>query len=127
MSSQLSVTDWKQYRDTRSNVSPQVRPWEFVDLPPLPTGLDDNDPYAVKLYIIQLMRACAEAFLPRTFWEIRNRDAQTEVRCGLNGIKLPDGYQVQGLDEAEIRKIAGNRSFDPPSYESLFGNNDPSE
>jgi len=93
----------------------------------LPTGLDDSDPHAVKLYVIQLMRACAEASVPGTFWEIRNQDAQTEVRCGLRGMKLPDGYQVKGLSESEIRQIAGNRSFDPLKFESLYGNDDPSE
>jgi hypothetical protein len=125
MSRVLSVTDWQQYRSDNSNTPPpRVRPWERVKIPPLPLGLDETDPYAVTLYIIRLMQAVVKAGVKGTFWEVRDR-GQTEVHCGLRGVKLPDGYQIKGLDETEIRLIASDDNFEPLYKESLLGNDDP--
>lgn len=125
MATELSVADWHKYRN--NNLSPSVRPWEYVDIPPLPTGLDYTNPHAVKLYVINLMQSVTQAGLDGSFWEIRNQDGQSEVNCGIRGIKLPDGFEVKGLDEAEIRRMASDRDWHRPYNESLYGNDDQSE
>jgi len=125
MTRELSVTDWQQYRTVDPNdTGARVRPWEGVEIPPLPLGLDETDPYAVTHYIIRLMQAVVKAGVKGTFWEVRDR-GQTEVYCGLRGVKLPDGYQIKGLDETEIRLMASDDDFEPLYNESLLGNDDP--
>ncbi len=125
MTDQLSVTDWKQYRTTDPNVTgDRVRPWERVKIPPLPLGLDKTDPYGVTHYIINLMRSAAQAGVEGTFWEVRHR-GQTEVYCGLSGVKLPDDYQIKGLDETEIRLLASDNNFEQQNRENLLANDDP--
>jgi len=125
MATELSVADWHKYYNPW--ISPSVRPWEYVDIPPLPTNLDPNNPHEVKLYVINLMQAVAKAELDGSFWEIRSQGGTTEVNCGIRGVKLPDGFEIQGLDEAEIRRMASDRGWHRPYNESLYGNDDPSE
>ena len=75
MTRELSVTDWQQYRTTVSNdTGLQVRPREGVEIPPLPLGLNNSDPYGVTHYIIRLMQAVVKAGVKGTFWEIRHSD-----------------------------------------------------
>jgi len=125
MTTQLSVTDWQQYRsDDPATPPPRIRSWEGVDIPPLPLDLDETDPYAVTHYIIQLMQAAVQVGVKGVFWEVRHR-GQTEVYCGLRGVKLPDGYQIKGLDEFEIRLMASDDDFEPLYQENLLGNDDP--
>jgi len=127
MTRELSVTDWKQYRTTDPNdTGLRVRPWEGVEILPLPLGLDNSDPYGVTHYIIHLMQAVVKAGVEGTFWEIRH-SGKTEVYCGLRGVKLPDGYQIKGLDETEIRLMASDDDFEPLFKENLLNNNDPAD
>jgi len=133
MTRELSVTDWKQYRTTDPNdTGLRVRPWEGVEIPPLPLGLNNSDPYGVTHYIIRLMQAVVKAGVKGTFWEVRvgrrpsrRHRGKTEVYCGLRGVKLPDGYQIKGLDETEIRLMASDDDFEPLYKESLLANDDP--
>ena len=127
MTRELSITDWKQYRTTDPNdTGLRVRPWEGVEIPPLPLGFDNSDPYGVTHYIIRLMQAVVKAGVKGTFWEVRDR-GQTEVYCRLRGVKLPNGYQIKGLDETEIRLIASDDDFEPLFKENLWNNNDPAD
>lgn len=72
------------------------------------------------------MQAVVKARVEGTFWEVRDR-GKTKVYCGLRGVKLPDGYQIKGLDETEIRLMASDDDFEPLYKESLLANDDPAD
>jgi len=115
MTDKLNLRAWREYKSTDQNrepLYPQIRPWENVDIPPLPLSLTDGD-YAIFKYISELTKSAVQAGVRGTYWSLRNEGNVSELRAGLNRIPLADNYQVKGLWEEEVRLIANHDDFDP--------------
>lgn len=106
MATNLSVQNWKEanfYLKDFPDVARWDEVWE-VTIPPLPSSLDNADPYAVKLYILALCKAIAQAGLEFARFEITGGD-KAIAKCELS-TTIPETYQVKGLQEWQIRDIA---------------------
>lgn len=121
----LAVIDWRKV-DSESYGFNNGKPtywntfWD-VTVPPLPP-LDENEPYAVAIYIMELVAAIAQLETDdiEASFNIRPRDSQV-VAEGEIRVKLPEQYQIKGLQEWEIRQIANDENLEKPTVERLMG------
>ena len=123
MSKTLSTQDWiKVDSFSRGFVDGDTVRWDApwdITIPPLPP-LDSTDPYAVKNYIMELIRRASEAGVNFTFFRLFLDDGITVAECRIS-VKIPDSTEIKGLQEWEIRRIAGNEDFDKRFVEGLMG------